>query len=82
MYEKTRQRIMEVIKQHNYYPNISVKVLAGKGTKTIGLFMIDAGHVAGDALSNRMIVSIIEHASARGYYVLTNIIRSSQDKAI
>jgi LacI family transcriptional regulator len=78
--EKTRQKIMKVIQQHNYFPNVSAQVLAGKKTKTIGLFMIDTGRISGDALVNRMIVSIIEHASSQGYYVLTNIIRNTQDE--
>ncbi|MEW9701188.1 LacI family DNA-binding transcriptional regulator [Paenibacillus sp. SI8] len=77
--EKTRLKVMEVIQQYNYHPNLSAQVLAGKKTKTIGLFFIDSGHVASDSLSNLMIASIIEYASSFGYYVLTNIIRNPQD---
>jgi LacI family transcriptional regulator len=77
--EKTRAKVMEVIQQYNYHPNLSAQVLAGKKTKTIGLFFIESGHVASDSLSNLMITSIIENASSFGYYVLTNIIRNPQD---
>ncbi|UJF32586.1 LacI family DNA-binding transcriptional regulator [Paenibacillus hexagrammi] len=77
--EKTRAKVMKVIEQYNYVPNLSAQVLAGKKTKTIGLFFIDAGHVSGDMLSNLMIASIIEYASSFGYYVLTHIIRDSKD---
>ncbi|WP_229757623.1 LacI family DNA-binding transcriptional regulator [Paenibacillus marchantiophytorum] len=77
--EKTREKVMKVIQDYNYYPNLSAQVLAGKKTRTIGLFFIDAGHVAGDSLSNMMITSIIEYASSFGYYVLTSIIRNPQD---
>jgi LacI family transcriptional regulator len=60
-------------------PNLSAQVLAGKGTRTIGLFVIEAGHVSSDMLSNMLIASVIENASALGYYVLTHIIRDTSD---
>jgi len=77
--EKTRAKVMKVIQQHNYYPNLSAQVLAGKKTRTIGLFFIGAGRVSSDIVSNLMIASIIENASAYGYYVLTHIVRNPQD---
>ncbi|TXK81036.1 LacI family transcriptional regulator [Paenibacillus sp. N3.4] len=77
--EKTRAKVMEVIQANNYYPNLSAQVLAGKKTRTIGLFFIESGHVAGDSLNNLMITSIIDYASSFGYYVLTSIIRNSED---
>ncbi|PZD96373.1 LacI family transcriptional regulator [Paenibacillus sambharensis] len=75
----TREKVMRVIEAYNYYPNLSAQVLAGKKTRTIGLFLIDAGHVSSDMLTNMLIVNVIEHASALGYYVLTNIIRNPSD---
>jgi len=78
---KTREKVMKVIQQYNYFPNMSAQVLAGKKTRTIGLFMVDAGHVSTDAISNMLISSVIEHASTRGYYVLTHIIRDVRDVA-
>ncbi|WP_019006606.1 LacI family DNA-binding transcriptional regulator [Cohnella laeviribosi] len=77
---ETREKVMKVIRQYNYYPNMSAQVLAGKKTRTIGLFLIDAGHVSSDILTNMLISSVIENASAYGYYVLTNIIRNTQDQ--
>jgi len=76
----TRDKVMAVIKQYNYVPNASAQVLAGKRTRTIGLFMIDAGHVTGDLLSNLLLAAVIEHASELGHYVLTRIIRDAQDE--
>ena len=32
---------MKVIQQYNYFPNVSAQVLAGKITKTMGLFLIE-----------------------------------------
>jgi LacI family transcriptional regulator len=77
---ETREKVMKVIQQYNYFPNVSAQVLAGKITKTIGLFLIEKGEVASDVLTNTLVVSVIENASAAGYYVLTNIIRNTQDE--
>lgn len=76
---ETRRKVMEVIDAYNYVPNLSAQVLAGKGTKTIGLFVIEAGRVSGDMLTNLLLASVVEHASSRGYYVLTYIIRNTSD---
>ncbi len=76
---ETRKKVMEIIDQHRYVPNLSAQVLAGKKTKTIGLFMIEKGHVAGDFISNMLLASVIESASAHGYFVLTHIIRGRCD---
>lgn len=76
----TREKVMKVIQQYNYFPNVSAQVLAGKITKTIGLFLIEKGEVSSDVLTNTLVVSVIENASAAGYYVLTNIIRNTQDE--
>jgi LacI family transcriptional regulator len=71
---------MRVIQEYNYVPHASAQILAGKKNRTIGLFIIDAGHVSSDMLTNMLIVSVIENASSLGYYVLTNIIRTTMDK--
>ncbi|WP_123043134.1 LacI family DNA-binding transcriptional regulator [Cohnella candidum] len=77
---ETREKVMQVIRQYNYVPNASAQVLAGKKTRTIGLFMIEAGHVSADILSNMLLASVIENASSHGYYVLTRIIRNAKDE--
>lgn len=78
---ETREKVMKVIEQYHYVPNLSAQVLAGKKTRTIGLFMIEAGHVSSDMLTNMLLASVIENASASGYYVLTYIIRNTKDEA-
>ncbi|QHW29744.1 LacI family transcriptional regulator [Paenibacillus rhizovicinus] len=76
---ETRDKVLKVIAEHNYFPNASAQVLAGKRARTIGLFLIEQGRVSGDILTNMLIVSVIEHASEHGYYVLTHIIRDAKD---
>ncbi len=78
--EKTKEKVMKLIEQYNYYPNLSAQVLAGKRTRTIGLFLIDSGHVSTDMISNLLIARVIESASQLGYYVLTHIIRNTGDE--
>lgn len=78
--EKTKEKVMKIIQQYNYYPNLSAQVLAGKRTRTIGLFLIDSGHVSTDMISSLLIARVIESASLLGYYVLTHIIRDTGDK--
>ncbi|NHN31498.1 LacI family DNA-binding transcriptional regulator [Paenibacillus agricola] len=72
---KTREKVMRVIEQYNYFPNISAQILAGKKTKTIGLFFIDQSHFSEDPSANLLITGIIENASILGYNVLAYIIR-------
>jgi LacI family transcriptional regulator len=78
--EKTKEKIKKLIQQHNYYPNLSAQVLAGKSTRTIGLFLFDSGKVSTDMISNLLIARVIETASSFGYYVLTHIIRDTSDE--
>ncbi|MBM7569983.1 LacI family DNA-binding transcriptional regulator [Aquibacillus albus] len=73
--ERTRVKILDIIQKYNYYPNLNARVLAGKKTGTLGLFIIESGQVSGDSLSNFMITAVIESASNNGYYALTNVIR-------
>jgi LacI family transcriptional regulator len=76
---QTHDKVMKVIQQYNYFPNVSAQVLAGKRARTIGLFLIGPGKVSSDILTNMLIVSVIEHASSYNYYVLTHIIRDAKD---
>lgn len=79
---ETREKVMKVIEAHNYFPNVSAQVLAGKRARTIGLFLFGQGRVSADVLTNMLIVSVIEHASEHGYYVLTHIIRDAKDTEV
>lgn len=79
--QKTREKVMKAIKELNYFPNVSAQMLAGKKSRTIGLFMVSSGEIAVDVLTNMMIVSVIENASDLNYYVLTYIIRDVSDEA-
>lgn len=72
---KTREKVMKVIEQYGYTPNVSARALAGKRTKAIGLFFIDQWHFSKDSSANTLITSVIENASTYGYIVLTLVVR-------
>ena len=76
---ETREKVMKIIEQYNYFPNISAQVLAGKRAKSIGVFLVARGQFSSDILTNLLITSVIEGASDCGYYVVTNIIRDIKD---
>ena len=83
--EKTRQKVMAVINEHNYMPNSFARTLAGKNSNTIGLFfIIRGGQEDGDRLfRNDYFASyldiIVDMANAKDYYVLVSIV-SNEDK--
>jgi len=79
---ETKEKVMKAIKELNYFPNVSAQMLAGKKSRTIGLFMVSSGEVSVDVLTNMMLVSVIENASDYDYYVLTYIIRDTTDTDI
>ena len=72
--QKTRDKVMKVINEYNYYPNFSAQILAGKKTKTLGLFYINRSPME---TSIDLINSFIEDASEYGYSVLTSVIKDT-----
>jgi LacI family transcriptional regulator len=38
--QRTREKVLRIIEQYHYEPNTSARALAGKGTDTIGLFVV------------------------------------------
>lgn len=71
--QKTRDKVMKVINEYNYYPNFSAQILAGKKTKTLGMFYINRSPVE----TSVIITSFIENASQYGYSVLTSVIKDT-----
>jgi len=83
--ETTRQKVMKVIEQYHYEPNTSARVLAGKGTNTIGLFIIS---ISDKDNPNRIyqnnyfapfVDAVLDKANAEGYYVLVHTVYKKQD---
>ncbi len=78
--EATRERVMRIIKENHYYPQLSGKMLTSQKSGTIGLFWVtDSTSIANDTLSSRYFMSIVDAAAARNYLVLAMIVRNLYD---
>lgn len=85
--QKTRDKVLKIIEQYHYEPNTSARVLAGKSTSTIGLFVVSLSEQPG---VNRIyqnnyfapfVDAVIDTANAAGYYVLVHTIYAEEDFA-
>lgn len=83
--QRTKDKVMRIIQQHHYEPHTSARVLAGKGTDTIGLFVVSmAERKAGNRIYQNhyfapIVDTVIDTANAAGYYVLVHTVYSEDD---
>lgn len=83
--EETRQRVLKVIEENHYEPNTSARVLAGKGTDTIGLFVVstaerpEVNRIYDNSYFARFVDAVTDHANAKGSYVLIHTVYSPED---
>ena len=83
--DETRERVMKVIREYNYIPNTSARVLAGKGCNTIGLFIFhvhdrdNKEHVYGNSYFGPFVSAVVDHCNSRGYYLLIHTIYDASD---
>ncbi|MDR0568518.1 MAG: LacI family transcriptional regulator [Spirochaetaceae bacterium] len=80
----TRDRVLKVIEQYGYSPNLSAQMLAGKPSNTIGLFLSLTDYAnpksrLEDTHINFMTERVINTAMSRGYYVLVYQVRDIRD---
>lgn len=78
--EATRQRVMEVIQENHYYPQLSGQLLSGMKSRTIGLFWLSRSSIAPDSLSSSYFMHIVDAATAHGYMVLSCILGDLSDE--
>lgn len=82
---ETRERVMEVIKKNNYVPIEHARMLAGKVTKVIGMFIVDIeteyteSRVTNSSYFSQFVNSVVDRAKKYGYNVLVSIVGSEQD---
>jgi len=70
----TKSRVLKVIEEQGYSPNLSARILAGKTTETLGFFFFGRESFSQDPLVNMMISTVIEAAAMAGYHILTYIV--------
>lgn len=82
---ETRERVMEVIKKNNYVPIEHARMLAGKVTKVIGMFIVDIetedaeARVSNSTYFSQFVNSVVDRAKKYGYNVLVSIVGSKKD---
>lgn len=83
--DETREKVLKVIREHNYVPHAPARTLAGYKNRIIGLFIIDIVDNK-NTIKNRITKSpyyleftssVIEAASEKGYKVLVHIIHNA-----
>ena len=83
--EKTRERVMKVIREYHYEPNTSARVLAGKRTNTIGLFLFSIYdtkslyRIYGNNYFAPFVDAFVDIGNYKGFYVLVHTIYSPEE---
>ncbi|NNU77140.1 LacI family DNA-binding transcriptional regulator [Clostridium estertheticum] len=83
--DETRKKIQQIIKENNYVPHASARMLAGVKNRVIGLFIIDmktdtnGKQVTSSSYFTPFTGSVIENASKMGYNVLVSIVSKQKD---
>ncbi|MDT8718391.1 LacI family DNA-binding transcriptional regulator [Clostridium sp. 19966] len=83
--EKTREKVLKAIKEYNYEPNNSARVLAGKQTNTIGLFIVsicdnkNPRRIYQNNYFAPFVDAVIDEANTKDYYVLSHTIYKEED---
>lgn len=83
--EETRERVMKVIREYHYEPNNSARVLAGKGTNTLGLFLFTVhdtkrtNRIYGNSYFAPFVDAVVDTGNYMGYYVLVHTIYDPAD---
>jgi len=71
--QATRDRVMEVVKKYNFYPNSAARGLASKSSKTLSIVVPNLTRVFSDVYLGEIISGIYERAASQGYKILLDI---------
>jgi LacI family transcriptional regulator len=77
---KTREKVMKIIREYHYEPNLSARVLAGKRTNTIGLFLFSIYDIKspyriyGNAYFSPFVDAFVDIGNSMGYYMLVHTV--------
>ncbi|MBP1588905.1 MAG: LacI family DNA-binding transcriptional regulator [Kiritimatiellae bacterium] len=69
----TRDKVMEVVRRHNYYPNSAARGLASKSSYTLSVVIPNLTRVFSDIYLGEIISGIYERAASQGYKILLDI---------
>lgn len=83
--DETRKKIQQIIKDNNYVPHASARMLAGVKNRIIGLFIIDmkvdsdGKQVTASSYFTPFTGAVIDNANKMGYNVLVSIVSKQKD---
>jgi len=72
--EETYNRVMRIVREQHYYPQLSGRQLSGKGSNTLGLFWIGKPNLSQALFSSNMFMIVIDAAAQRNYLTLADIV--------
>jgi len=79
--QETKERILEIIKKHNYSPNMNARALSSKHSKLIGVLYFSQNEVLD--FSNPFVAEVLsgieKKARAFGYFILVNHFKEPED---
>ena len=78
--EETRQKVVQTIEAHEYFPILSGQTLAGKNTGTLGFFWVSETPIDNDIQCSAFFVHVTEAAASLGYLVLTCFVKNLDDE--
>lgn len=71
--QATRERVMAVVKKHNFYPNSAARGLASKSSRTLSVVIPNLSRVFSDIYLGELISGIYERATSQGFKILLDI---------
>ena len=72
--EETYNKVMSVVRELHYYPQLSGRQLSGKSSRTLGLFWIGEPNLSQTQFNSNMFMIIVDAAAQRDYLTLADII--------
>ncbi|MFU0782501.1 MAG: LacI family transcriptional regulator [Thermoanaerobacterium thermosaccharolyticum] len=81
----TREKVLKIIKEYNYVPHASARMLRGKSSKTIGLVIVDIKkdsdihNVYDNVYFGPFTTAVIDSANQLGYNVLVTTVYKVKD---
>jgi len=81
--KETFEKVMEVVREHNYYPNNSARTLAGKPSSIIGIFFVDNSEsdrniIRSSPFYTEFLAYFTDKIAKLGYALMVSILRNDQ----
>ena len=73
--EKTRAKVLESVRKHNYQPNVQARALVSQSSRVISVTIPALEHVFADIYFGEIVSGIYDEASANGFKLLLDIAR-------